>query len=368
MADINILDQSMTSYAGTPLFNIVYTKEYTGYPAWRVFDNIQSGRALLAGDNYALLTGNYYGLTTKQNKTYVINSFRYSSSYPSQSSGQFALEYYDGENWHRHSTYNKTLSDGVYLEIDLSSSPMIGKGFRIYWDIATFADSGEVQFIGKEAPTYYIIQDGNELKTYTTQWNTIGTYPPSFELFVSSGMSTLPQLTSSHLSQLANNSKILCATYSTSKQLNTSITNLSKIIKSNTFILSETENIDSINITSTSDIKCFISPDNGNKWYSYVNNIWTEYELNLHNLTNSGMDINTFNAINSNFNSLLINKTLNFAFLLPTNSNYVDAIQYTADLKGSWAKSKHKLEYNYSLINTKIYFNAFIPRVIKITY
>ena len=67
----------------------------------------------------------------------------------------------------------------------------------------------------------------------------------------------------------------------------------------------------------------------------------------------------------------------------PLNSNALrqatfGPMEYTAapikgnlehiSLKGSWAKSKHKLEYDYSLINTKIYFNAFIPSVIKITY
>jgi hypothetical protein len=105
------------------------------------------------------------------------------------------------------------------------------------------------------------------------------------------------------------------------------------LVKSNDVDVKDMQYIDSITLTG-SDVKIFISPDSGTTWYSYVNNIWTSYELTNDNLDLYGMTIAELNAINTNFNTFITSK-FRFAFLV-ANGFSVDNLAYQLDLKGTW--------------------------------
>jgi hypothetical protein len=356
----NIVSTPMSSFAGTDEWNILYKSDYADtYHPWYVFDGNLGNRAL---QNYE--TGVHYSITSKTSSIYKVTQVKYYTAVPSQSSGNFFIEYYNGTSWIRHQAVNITLATGENI-INLTT-PMVGKGFRLFWDVATYADTSEIIFWGEKLNYYYLFKTSdNNLMTYTTSWNNVGTYPPNADLFLNSGMRSLDNLNKDELSLLNGPSLLLYTQGSTtSKSFSLTANHNPKICKVN-LNLSEVENFDSFTLTSGM-CKFLVSNDNGLNWYYFDGTSFIQSPSTISDIETNGMVASTFNTISStNLTTFFSSKKVSFSFLLKDGES-VDSIVSQVDLFGTWNKANLSYDYDYYFGNTLLSIKFYVSTNYKV--
>ncbi|WP_195603740.1 signal peptidase II [Clostridium tyrobutyricum] len=115
--------------------------------------------------------------------------------------------------------------------------------------------------------------------------------------------------------------------------------------------LSYVENIDYFKIVATGDnIKIICSIDEGQTWKTFNADHWEDINLNVEDIKEKGINVTTFNVINSIYWNLLnTNKKIRFAYLLSMDSildtENIDNIELQYDGKGYWLEAKES-EYD----------------------
>jgi hypothetical protein len=110
--------------------------------------------------------------------------------------------------------------------------------------------------------------------------------------------------------------------------------------------LSYVDNIDYFKITgSGTNIKIVASIDSGVTWKTFNTDHWEDINLAVDDVKTKGIDIATFNAINSTYWNLFnTNKKIRFAYLLcmddVSNIESIDNLGLQYDGKGKWLEAK----------------------------
>ena len=112
--------------------------------------------------------------------------------------------------------------------------------------------------------------------------------------------------------------------------------------------LSYVQNIDYFKLTGTgNNLKVVVSVDSGVAWktFSTDTNTWNNINLTVNDVKEKGIDITTFNAINSTYWNLLnTNKKIRFAYLLSmdniSDTENVDNLDLQYDGQGEWMEAK----------------------------
>ncbi|WP_368488365.1 signal peptidase II [Clostridium sp. BJN0013] len=115
--------------------------------------------------------------------------------------------------------------------------------------------------------------------------------------------------------------------------------------------LSYVDNINYFKITGAGDnLKIVASVDSGVTWKTFNADHWEDVNLTAEDVKTRGININTFNAINSTYWNLLnTNKKIRFAYLLSMDSIHdienIDNLDLQYDGKGKWLEAKES-EYD----------------------
>jgi hypothetical protein len=138
--------------------------------------------------------------------------------------------------------------------------------------------------------------------------------------------------------------------------------------------LSYVENIDYFKITARgNNLKIVCSTDSGVTWKTFNADHWEDINLTVADVKNRGIDIDTFNSINSTYWNLLnINKKIRFAYLLSMENisdvENVDNLDLQYDGKGKWIQA---LESTFDVVyasNTQLQVFLKFSGDIKINY
>lgn len=117
--------------------------------------------------------------------------------------------------------------------------------------------------------------------------------------------------------------------------------------------LSYVQNIDYFKITGTgSNLKIVCSVDSGESWKTFNTDHWEDINLAVEDVKARGIDIATFNAINStHWNLLNTNKKIRFTYLLSMDNTSdvknIDNLELQYDGKGKWVQA---LESEYNVV------------------
>lgn len=138
--------------------------------------------------------------------------------------------------------------------------------------------------------------------------------------------------------------------------------------------LSYVQNIDYFKITGTgSNLRVVISVDGGTTWKTFNTDHWEDISLTVNDVKVKGIDIPTFNAVNSTYWNLLnANKKIRFAYLLSMDSisdkENIDNLDLQYDGIGKWLQAK---EDTYDVVyasNTQLQIFIKFSGDIKINY
>lgn len=138
--------------------------------------------------------------------------------------------------------------------------------------------------------------------------------------------------------------------------------------------LSYVQNIDYFKITGTGiNIKIVCSVDGGQTWKTFNTDHWEDINLTVDDVKAKGIDISTFNAINSTYWNLLnTNKKIRFAYLLCMDGisdiESIDNLELQYDGQGKWVQA---LESTYDVVyasNTQLQVFVKFGGDIKINY
>lgn len=138
--------------------------------------------------------------------------------------------------------------------------------------------------------------------------------------------------------------------------------------------LSYVDNIDYFEITATGDnVKIICSTDGGQIWKTFNVDHWEDVNLTVDDVKIKGINIATFNAINSTYWNLLnTNKKIRFAYLLSMDSisdtESIDNLDLQYDGKGKWLEAKES-EYDVEYAsNTNLQVFLKFSGDVKINY
>lgn len=110
--------------------------------------------------------------------------------------------------------------------------------------------------------------------------------------------------------------------------------------------LSYVENLDYFKITANgANIKIVVSVDGGQTWKTFNADHWENINLTVEDVKTKGININTFNFLNSTYWNLLnTNKKIRFAYLLSMSDisdvENIDNLELQYDGKGEWLEAK----------------------------
>lgn len=224
-------------------------------------------------------------------------------------------------------------------------------------------------------PIKFLIKDGTNYKTYTgSSWEIVTSDTPTSEDFLNYGFEDINNL----INNFSNFNTIQILMYSTdnlSSEKNIIFDAIPKslIIKQqDDILLSDVLNINHItfnhNQTNLNSIKCFVSNDLGESYYSFKNSNWNVYDVNKVNILNYGMTLNEINQLTNLEWKSFFNNTyskLRFIFLIDllniSNICNIDYLNLTVDIKGVWeicanTHSVYKFKYiNNNLIKAELY-------------
>lgn len=109
--------------------------------------------------------------------------------------------------------------------------------------------------------------------------------------------------------------------------------------------LSYVQNIDYFKLTTTgSNLRVVISVDGGITWKTFNTDHWEDINLTVNDVKAKGIDIPTFNSINSTYWNLLnTNKKIKFAYLLSMDNisdvENIDELDIQYDGQGKWVQA-----------------------------
>jgi hypothetical protein len=137
--------------------------------------------------------------------------------------------------------------------------------------------------------------------------------------------------------------------------------------------LSYVQNIDYFKLTATGNLKVVASIDSGVTWKTFNTDHWEDINLTMNDVKEKGIDITTFNAINSTYWNLLnTNKKIRFAYLLSMDSisdtENIDNLDLQYDGQGKWVQAK---EDTYDVVyasNTNLLVFIKFSGDVKINY
>jgi hypothetical protein len=138
--------------------------------------------------------------------------------------------------------------------------------------------------------------------------------------------------------------------------------------------LSYVENIDYFKITARgNNLKIVCSTDSGVTWKTFNTDHWEDINLTVDDVKNRGIDIDTFNSINSSYWNLLnINKKIRFAYVFSMDDisdvENIDNLDLQYDGKGKWIQAK---EDTYDVVyssNTNLQVFLKFSGDVKINY
>lgn len=138
--------------------------------------------------------------------------------------------------------------------------------------------------------------------------------------------------------------------------------------------LSYVQNIDYFKITGTgNNLKVVASVDSGATWKTFNTDHWEDINLTVDDIKAKGIDITTFNAINSAYWNLLnTNKKIRFAYLLSmdiiSDVENIDNLELQYDGQGKWVQAK---EDTYDVVyssNTNLQVLLKFSGDVKINY
>ena len=138
--------------------------------------------------------------------------------------------------------------------------------------------------------------------------------------------------------------------------------------------LSYIQNIDYFKINgSGSNLKIVVSIDSGESWKTFNTDHWEDINLTVSDVKAKGIDITTFNAINSTYWNLLnTNKKIRFAYLLSMENisdvENIDNLDLQYDGQGKWIQA---LESTFDVVyasNTQLQVFLKFSGDVKINY
>lgn len=138
--------------------------------------------------------------------------------------------------------------------------------------------------------------------------------------------------------------------------------------------LTNANNIDYFKLTALGkNLKCIVSIDSGCTWKTFKNQKWQTIKCTTEDISKNGIDINTFNNINSIFwNELITNKKIRFCYFFCMDNmrdvEEIDKLELQYDGIGKWKQVK---ESEYDVIyasNTILEVHLRIGGDIKINY
>lgn len=127
--------------------------------------------------------------------------------------------------------------------------------------------------------------------------------------------------------------------------------------------LSNVANVDYFNLKATgNNIRIICSADSGETWKTFNVDHWENINPTIDEVSINGIDLNTFNNMNSLFWNLLITaKKIRFAYLLSGN-NAIDELKIQYDAPGYWIEVKEAdFDVAYAsnnLLQVKLYFSG----------
>lgn len=138
--------------------------------------------------------------------------------------------------------------------------------------------------------------------------------------------------------------------------------------------LSYVQNIDYFKLTTTgNNLKIVCSIDGGTTWKTFNTDHWEDINLTVEDVRAKGIDISTFNAINSTYWNLLnTNKKIRFAYLLSmdniSDTENIDNLDLQYDGQGKWVQA---LENTFDVVyvsNTQLQVFIKFSGDLKINY
>lgn len=138
--------------------------------------------------------------------------------------------------------------------------------------------------------------------------------------------------------------------------------------------LSYVQNIDYFKITGVgNNLRIVCSVDSGVTWETFSVDHWENINLTVEDVKTKGIDIATFNAINStHWNLLNTNKKIRFAYLLSMDNisdvENIDNLELQYDGQGKWVQAK---EDTYDVVyssNTNLQVSFKFSGDVKINY
>jgi hypothetical protein len=243
-------------------------------------------------------------------------------------------------------------------------------GFR---PVFTFETRGFMKFL---------FRDGSDLKAFNGTWSTVGTYPPTEELFNTSGMDSLSSLTKAALQQLGEVKPLIWESVaSLSRAIVAKAIPKPTLIKASGDIqLADVANIDSFTLVSSATgagvVKVILSNDLGATWMSFDGSAWiTVDSSNLADVKVKGLTPAQFNALTSSaWNQILggANKVRFGYYLEIANIADVartDSLVAQFDMKGRWKKAVHGVDYDYEYpANTLLRVSILTDGGFKVNY
>ena len=210
---------------------------------------------------------------------------------------------------------------------------------------------------------YFILDNTYYKKLNNDVWENYKNSLPTEQEFDTDGMTDLNVLNSNVLN-LLESSNFKLVMYSKTPELNNlkfKVIPKPCLIESDDILLTDTHKLNSITFTGTcpSNLKIFISPNEGSEWYSYVNNELQIFSKTKENIKNYGMTVTQINSLTSiQLENILnnLNRRIRFLFYFENNttdSNTVtlDSLVLNMDLVGLYRSISKNIQYICEFIN-----------------
>jgi hypothetical protein len=259
----------------------------------------------------------------------------------------------------------------------------IGSEHEYWWNLSnntTNAYTGyrPVLLIEKLNFLTYLIEDQGKVKYFDNELKTIDTAPATEEMFDSYGMYNL-SLILKNMDDLSDNPKILVWSPEKLKSPKLKFKAIPKpqlVLPAGDIPLNNIRNIDYFKIYANTFahgvIKIIASTDGGQTWVTWDKSRFKTIDSNdLNEVKSEGMDINTFNALTTEWNQIVTNK-IRFAYYLEINAitdvAQVDKLEIQFDILGKWKKAVHGTEYDYEYSNDNLKVSLLSDGSYKINY
>ncbi|MBG9943314.1 hypothetical protein ABE237_06155 [Brevibacillus formosus] len=205
----------------------------------------------------------------------------------------------------------------------------------------------------------FLILDGTDIKTYTSSgWETVGTTPPTDDMFLNKGMLDLSTC-APYLNALIDKSNIKILVSKPKRE--PTVAHLTgvpvpRIVKmKNDVSFLNTSKINSLTLSGTEKgvLRIAISTDSGTTWEAKQNDgSWTTVDVtNISDFKAKAMTIDDFNSISEWDEKIGQARNLRFAFYFEqsssTDETSLDSLTMDVDLLDSWDMAMPGVDYKY---------------------